>query len=377
MKKRNSVIDIMKGILILSVMFYHLIYRNQGSVLDEIIREFIYFGLPVFMLLSGYFYCFSNEDVFGMFWCRMKQIVLKTCLITGVLLILFGPYFMLVHGYTMRSWVNDVVTTYLRPELVAKIAPSFGETGQLFNNLSPVWFMWTLAWATIVFYLVMYFVRKRTWMMGVSAVVLMIIGAVFYVKIPPQSWSIHLAPLYAGIMMLGAILGKYRGIETLCKIPMIPAVVIAVIGGFLHYQIFEKFGSDWLYLSIFRVDKDFNGIFTYLTVTIFILEMFLGGFVLMVFARVIDKIKGCNKVLSWIGAHTYMILLLHCLFGGITADILHTYNKPGPNWYVVPLTTTVVVKSVITFIVSLAACSSVVFVLERMKLFRRKATQSE
>ena len=377
MKKRNSVIDIMKGILILSVMFYHLIYRNQGSVLDEIIREFIYFGLPVFMLLSGYFYCFSNEDVFGMFRCRMKQIVLKTCLITGVLLILFGPYFMLVHGYTLRRWGNDVVTTYLRPELVAKIAPSFGKTGQLFNNLSPVWFMWTLAWATIVFYLVMYFVRKRTWMMGVSAVVLMIIGAVFYVKIPPQSWSIHLAPLYAGIMMLGAILGKYRGIETLCKIPMIPAVVIAVIGGFLHYQIFEKFGSDWLYLSIFRVDKDFNGIFTYLTVTIFILEMFLGGFVLMVFARVIDKIKGCNKVLSWIGAHTYMILLLHCLFGGITADILHTYNKPGPNWYVVPLTTTVVVKSVITFIVSLAACSSVVFVLERMKLFRRKATQSE
>jgi fucose 4-O-acetylase-like acetyltransferase len=373
MIKRNKVIDIMKGLLILSVMIYHLIYRNQMSIFDEVIKEFIYSGLPVFILLSGYFYHFNEENVFKMFRRRMNMIFVRTCLVMALLLALFGPYFMLVHGYSVRNWVNDALTTYLRPELMAKIAPSFSETGQLFNNLSPVWFMWTLVWSTIIFYLVMYFVRKSIWMMGVATAVLMIIGAALYVNVPAQSWSIHLAPLYAGIMVIGAMLGKYKSIGKMCELPMIPSVIAAVIGGFVHFQIFEKFGSDWLYLSIFRVDKDFNGIFTYPTVAIFILEVFLGGYVLIVIARVFDKVKGCREALSWIGKHTYIILLLHCLVGGVAADILHTYNKPGPDWYVVPLTATVVIKSIISFVVSLAACVGVGMIQDRMKQKRIKS----
>ncbi|MCR5704668.1 MAG: hypothetical protein K6G85_08600 [Eubacterium sp.] len=76
----------------------------------------------------------------------------------------------------------------------------------------------------------------------------------------------------------------------------------------------------------------------------------------MTVAILLGKVKGVGDGISWIGRHTLVILLLHCLIGGIVADILHTYNKPGPDWYISPLTTEVVVKSLVSFAGALIGC---------------------
>ena len=55
-KERNNIIDVMKGIMILFVVIYHLIYRNKGSLFDDIVREMIYLSMPLFFCLAGYFY---------------------------------------------------------------------------------------------------------------------------------------------------------------------------------------------------------------------------------------------------------------------------------------------------------------------------------
>ena len=55
----------MKGIMILLVMMFHIIYRPKNGVLDIALREMIYLSMPLFFLLSGYFYRKKGE-------CKIK-----------------------------------------------------------------------------------------------------------------------------------------------------------------------------------------------------------------------------------------------------------------------------------------------------------------
>ena len=64
---------------------------------------------------------------------------------------------------------------------------------------------------------------------------------------------------------------------------------------------------------------------------------------------------------------TLVILLFHCLIGGIAADIMHTYNKPGPDWYVDPLTAETVIKSIISFIVAIAGSCGLAALNDKLK----------
>ena len=52
-------------------------------------------------------------------------------------------------------------------------------------------------------------------------------------------------------------------------------------------------------------------------------------------------------------------------------NILHTYNKPGPDWYLDPLKTETVIKSFISFFISLLGCFSIAAINDRIKKKRR------
>ena len=142
---------------------------------------------------------------------------------------------------------------------------------------------------------------------------------------------------------------KNQVVEILCEKQVLILIPLAVVAGVIHFFIFDRFGSDLIYMSNL-------GEHGYLSVVAFILQVFIGGFALMTVAILLEKIKGIGDGIDWIGRHTLVILLLHCLIGGIVADILHTYNKPGPDWYISPLTSEIVIKSLISFVVSLAGC---------------------
>ncbi len=95
---------------------------------------------------------------------------------------------------------------------------------------------------------------------------------------------------------------------------------------------------------------------TFTTAILFIIETFVGGFALVVLANLLAKIKVCERSLEWLGRHTMVILLLHRIIAGVASDIMHTYNKSGEYWYVTPLSPDVVIKSIVSFIISLIGC---------------------
>jgi fucose 4-O-acetylase-like acetyltransferase len=363
--KRNSAIDIIKAIFILSVVVYHLVYRPQGSMPDRIIRELIYLSLGGFFFLSGYFYRRDKAPLKKTIGHRMTSLLKPAVLTTAGLLFVFGPYQMIVRGYTFSDWLWDGVLNYLRPEFVSWFAPDHAVGGQLYENLSAVWFVWTLAWSSLLFYIIMHFCDnpKKT---AVALVVTIGIGSVLYVHAPNLPWSLQLTPLYSGIMMLGSICGRMKIVERLCEFNIWISTILAVPLAYMHFIIFDNFGSDLIYLGVL-------GNKTYVGAALFIVQLIIGLYVVHVIARFLQKVPVVNIALEWVGRNTMTILLWHCTIGGLAADALHTYNKPGVNWYLNPLPAEVVVKSFATFLIGLAGCVFVVFLTNRIKANLLKA----
>ena len=363
--ERNSIIDIMKAIMILCVVIYHLIYRKQNGMMDMLIKESIYVSIPLFVLIAGYFYREGNGSIIMDVAKRMKKLVLPPIFIDAILLLIGGPYFMLVHGYGVKDWAYDSLMTYLRPELMSRLVPDY-VGGDLFNNLSPVWFIWALAFSTIEFIIVMRIIRGKKeeadiTSLVISMIIFMIIGSILFVYSPALSWSLHVTPMYAGIMIMGVLIRRCQVPEKLEKMNLVLSGVIMIILWVLHFIIFKHFGSDCLYLSNF-------GSAGFISSAFLIIEVLMGGFILFTIARFISLCSPLKNAFSWIGRHTLVILLVHCFSAGIVVDILHTYNKPGPNWYVEPLTSEIVIKSVISFLVATIGSIGLAALNDRIKM---------
>ena len=363
-KERSNLIDIMKALMILSVVVYHLIYRARSWMFDRIVREMIYLSMPLFILFAGYFFKDSDDSFFAGLAKRMKKLLLMPVITIAVLLLVLGPYYLLTYDdYTVETWLGDIPQTYLRPELTEKIAPSL-TGGQLSLNLGPVWFIWMLAWDTVVFFIVMKFSGKSISRMIGTMIVLLIIGIVLFVNVSPLPWCLQLAPLYAGIMMIGHLLRKEEVLENLEDVNLVISSVNMIVAAVLHYFIFINFGSDLIYQSILGDKGYVSGIF-------FIIEVLLGGYVLFTLARLLKRCTPVVGGLTWIGRHTLVILLFHSVIGGIASDIMHTYNKIGPNWYVYPLTSTIIIKSLISFAVALVGSIGVGLLNDKLKVIYR------
>ena len=361
MQTRYKTIDIMKGIMILSVAVYHLVYRVQDGIMDSALRGMTYLLLPVFFVLSGYFYKKGNDNLIKSIFMRLRKFALAPAITAAVLIVVLAPYYIfLQEGYTFHTWVSDALTTFIRPELMEQFLPDYASVGTLFNNLSSVWYIWAMIWASIVFYAVAHFTEDSITKLSIASAILLVVGTVMYIFLPPMSWSLELAPLYAFFMMTGLIFRKMDLIEKAREINIFASLAIAIAAAVSHVFIFRFFGSDQLYRSFF-------GEYNVLSVLFFVLQTFIGGYVILTVARILRKFDPIGKPLSWVGSHTLVFLIFNGVIGGLASDLLRTYNKMGPNWYVDPLTAEILIKSIITCIISIAGCAALSLLNDKLK----------
>ena len=360
---RNGVIDIMKGVMIISIVLYHLIYRVQDGIGDRILCGLVYLFIPLFFLLAGYFYRKKGGSLIPVIIRRMKALLVPAALTVGVLLLCFGPYYLVFHeDYTAYVWLGDILTTYLRPQLMLLIAPN-GSVGLLYHNLSPVWFVWTMGWASLIFYPVAGLLYESTKKLCIAAGVLVVTGSILYALIPELSWSLQLAPLYAGIMLIGAILGKHKVIDKMCTTGVLLSASATVAALAIHIPMYGFTGTDLLYMG--RLEH--GDLTSFVSALVFPVQTLIGGYVVLSLARLIFMLPAIAGPLEWIGRHTMVILLFHCLIGGIACDMMHTYNRPGPEWYHSPVTSEMYIKSVISAVISLPLCCALALLNDRLK----------
>lgn len=345
--RRNNA-DIVKGFAIIAVAIYHLVYRKQGGYVDRGIREAIYLVLPLFFFITGTFYKKGKRTFFESLKRRIKNLLLPSVTVMAMLLIVGAVYFRFVYKYTLSTWFGDVLFTYLRPEFVQKITMKWGDGGQLFFNLSPVWFIWTMFFATILFFAVAEFALKDKIKYQITMICLFALGCALYLLLPPTPWSISLAPIYAAIMLLGAAAGKINIYEKFAKIPPLGMAAIFVAGVAVHVLIFNFCGTDLIYTG----NIGSHGV---LGVFLFFVQTLVGGAVLFVLANVFMKLGPVGKAVEYVGRHSLTFLLYHCFFGGIAMDIMQEHNKPGPYWYV-EMNAEIFIKSLISFAVGIGGC---------------------
>lgn len=140
-KKRIATLDIARGLGIIAVSIYHLVYRPKDGVADQIISECIWLILPFFFLMSGYNFkknCSFRDNITH----RIKAMLIPALKYTAVLLVLGGIYCAFFHSYTVKDWLRDYILILGRNlllllflngvtvELFLRIFQPFGSSGQ-------------------------------------------------------------------------------------------------------------------------------------------------------------------------------------------------------------------------------------------------------
>ena len=184
-KNRNFFIDIVKGLAIFLMIWGHCIqYCVANSNVDysenQVFKCIYSFHMPLFMLISGYlfFYSFSKRN-------------LKELLIHRTQTLLQPIVFCSVFNYFATEVLGGVIT--------GSIAPAF--SGQWLENLSSLWFLWSVLAASLVTAVVC----KKVNNVFVQ-LVLLVIAIPIIAMFPNRDMNLFMYPYF----VLGFYFSKYK-----------------------------------------------------------------------------------------------------------------------------------------------------------------------
>ena len=137
---RNELIDILKAIAIILVVFAHCMVNGSGqavlsggSYFDDPVFKFITsFNMPLFMLISGFLFAFSvkRHTPFQVFGKKVKTLLVP----------LLSWAFVVVAILIASKFVNERIILSLR-EIVSSLVYHFFH-GQ--------WFLWAVFWSSVI-----------------------------------------------------------------------------------------------------------------------------------------------------------------------------------------------------------------------------------
>ena len=370
-KKRIPELDYMKGLGIILIALYHLVFFMENSIPDKMICSLGWAFIAIFFILSGYT-CRQEGSVKEAYARRFRQVILPSVVLEIALLIFGGIYCMIFHGYTVTDVLHEVAVTFLRPEITTPISETWGAGGFLFNILSPVWYIWCMAWTELLFHPI------RKWLFGKGEkvwilVFILLVGIQIpmYVFLPPAPWQLTIVPTFLIFMLMGAKLREWNAAERLKKIPSVHAVWITAVCLAAHFGLWCLNGFEYYYVSVYGK----NGAWDVFTV---ILQAVVAFPAIYFVARGIGRLGIFAGAIEWVGKHSLMILLLHSALGMVYCDILGVYSRMGEYWYLEwsGLTTTagIVAKSVLVWILSLLTCVPICLLIDviNRRLFQKK-----
>ena len=355
--KRIEELDVIKGIGMVIIITVHLVYRTKAGAADLILRSLGWLFIAVYYMLAGYSYTNGKRTVTQNWLHRLKTLVLPAVSTEAIMLVIGGLYCALFHGYTLTDWLHDVTVTVIRPELGMMISEEWGRGGVLFENLSPSWFVWTLAWTELLFFpLAQISTGKGKARWWITAAALTIVQILLYVFVSPVSWQLQLVPLFTLFMLMGAKLRESGLAEREWK-PGTALTALIAAGCFaVHFGLFMLGGDESYYAGKI-------GLLGWQDVLLTIVQLPVGFVGMYALAKLILKAGAAAKPLKWLGSHTLIFLMCHCFFGMAAADFLHTFIKPGAMWYVenagLTLTPEIFFKSLAGAVFAAACCTGI------------------
>lgn len=374
--KRIPEFDVIKGIGMLVVMIFHIVYRTRGGIADNIIRASLIAVIAGYFVISGLLHGVERRTIIGEYINKFKHLVLPTVVVTFVASVFGGIYCHIVHGMSASAWIRNIVYIYLRPELSVKVVGNMDPIKDMvFLDLSTTWFAWTLIIAYIVFIPLSKLILKSQALSIAATVAMFVLGNIIYVNVGSSPWNASLVPLYVSAMLLVQhlkyenIVAKIRKMNIVASITSTIAAMLAMFGmyfyilddhmyeaqlGVFHLLKFKHWSYPYGYAKVNPL-VEYKGLI-WIEGTCHILAGLICLYVGINIARYIRKIRGASKLLEYIGKNSLYVMILHSLIALPFVDLLHCINKMGAKWYLDDLTPEITIKSIICAILSLVCC---------------------
>ena len=364
-KKRYIVFDIAKGIGIILVAVFHLVYRAENGVIDNLIRESIWLLIPFFFAVSACFFNPLKRNFKQNIIQRVHNLLVPSVLFTVIFLVIFGIHWGIFHDYKFSEWISDFTATFLRPEFFAYFSDRNLNDAVVFDINSSVWFVWVMLIADPLFYYSaekIFSKQKNLVKLFSLCFLLVLISFALYDYNNYFSWSLLLVPFYTAVMLLGTYLALSGNIEIILSTKY--SYFYALIAFAVHILMFRFCGSSGAFMN------ELGTIGKWSVFTCFI-QTFIGGYAFLTFCNLLRKVKYVSDYLAFIGRNSLYFLLMHRPFGAMCADLMGTYVKSGNYWYV-ELTHEIVLKSIIAFLFSMFMCSLCSLLVNYFRLRNRR-----
>ncbi len=210
MKHRMIEQDIGKGISILAVIMAHGIAFTAG--VDTVLRALIGCAMPFFFFVSGLNYHPGKGSYMEIMRKRAKQLLLPLVKYTVAILIILTIAYYFIEGIESSvSLLKAFVGLWLTNPVAGWLGlPSIGSFTGIQRVFEPYWFILYMFTAFAIFYAVADY-ALRDLKRFVSVVCgLMLVGIlldVFRIVLP---WGIHVAPVLAAVLLMGAGFGTAK-----------------------------------------------------------------------------------------------------------------------------------------------------------------------
>ena len=245
------------------------------------------------------------------------------------------------------------------------ISPRWGEGGILFFNLSPVWYIWALAWTLLLFYPLAKLVSGRSTKVWLAVVLgLMAVQIPLYLFVEPLPWCLGVIPVYTVFMLIGVKIKELGIIEWLRKISVPKTIIYTIVFFAAHFGLYLFGGNECYYVSVF-------GTRGWLDIPLVVLQLLVAFPAFYGLARFMSMNRYLSRRMRWFGQHSLTILIWHCFFGMLFEDMLGTYDKLGNEyWYLeyagLTVTPEIFWKSAAVFVLAILSCIPVAAVVDRI-----------
>ena len=347
--KRIGYVDAAKGILMMIVMLYHIIATCP-------LKEFLSgFGGPVvcaFFILSGYFFR-SGAKSFGENVRRRAKTLMIPFLVYSLVLFAIGAVIHLAKCDQTPQEVLCCLRNYFggciwNRSIQNLFGWDYNNLGKNYMFLADYWFLLALFMAEMLFLLIERFALRSPVRGAICAVLLpAVTGVLLELKIS-LPYNLHMTPLYALLILIGAWAGKTDFPGRL----RLPQVWQWIISALLFAGVSVLFGAliEPFATQIFRGTLGDNAIPKML---LLIAGSSVFGFSLLNMLRLLESNGLKLKVTAWIGKHSLQFFALHTFFMWLIAQAVNypLFNTEGQD------PKTLVALSLLIFLISVGLCA--------------------
>jgi fucose 4-O-acetylase-like acetyltransferase len=321
MEKRSNVQDMVKGALIIAVIFFHsTLFRDPEIVIDfNILVAFFPCVLGVFFFYSGYNYKIGKRTLKENIIRRTKQLIIPLMILILVDLLVSLSIQLIIKDYDFTS-TGQAFLRFIASEGGAAlwnidVSKAYYE---FYLPFSALWYLYVLYIISIIFYLIVdkIIIKLPRFIITISILVIssFIIGQFVGTILP---YSIQSYPLILAIMLTGAYFSKNNLLEreindkrtviiAITKV-VVSEIIILGISLTCYYAFGAKLVGALVVGAFSYIMKGFDAIIVY--------TMAIAGVIgIHNLMKLLNKIKIISVFFSYIGRRVSYVYITHTIF---------------------------------------------------------------